>query len=90
MDYETNLSVNLTTSQNMGELDYDVWSIKGNKIEWNGDKREQDIEEKLKKLIKNVFGDIKVEGSIKWQGEDNEDFGTILVKDNFVETQFQK
>lgn len=66
------------------------WIINdNNELEWDGNEKFYDYIEWLEYLIKNFFEpwDIKLNGVIKWQGEDYNDRGVIIVKDNKVTTK---
>jgi len=92
--YETEVITELSLSSIHPEIKYDFtrWKITDRKIEWIGSKNEQDIETHLQKLSQDVFENcqIMISGRLQWQGEDHEDFGTILVDENKVITQFGK
>lgn len=57
-----------------------------NKLEWDGGEKFYNYVEWLKYFITHFFAkwDIKLNGEIKWQGEDMEDRGKITVVDNIV------
>jgi len=64
----------------------------GTGLEWDGNEKFYDYIEWLNYLIKNFFEPwgIKLNGKIKWSGEDRKDTGTITVKDNIVKTTKNK
>ena len=57
-----------------------------NKLKWNGGEKFYNYVEWLRYLIDNFFEkwDIKLNGTIKWRGEDMNDIGKIVVEDNKV------
>jgi len=61
-------------------------------LEWNQVEKFYEYTEWLKYLIKHFFEPwgIKLNGEIEWDGEDSEDFGKIVVKDNDVKELFGK
>jgi hypothetical protein len=65
------------------------WEVnaKDNTLEWNGSEKFYNYVEWLEYLIANFitpWGYI-LNGQIKWEGEDRDDTGTIIVKNNVVE-----
>lgn len=58
-------------------------------LEWDGNEKFYAYVEWLEWLIENKFKKwgVVLNGSLKWQGEDNEDIGIITVKDNVVKAQ---
>jgi len=60
-----------------------------NYLEWNGAEKFYDYVEWLQYLITNFFQPwgIKLNGQIKWSGEDHTDVGIITVKNNIVTTK---
>jgi hypothetical protein len=60
----------------------------GERLEWDGGEKFYHYVEWLRYLIEKFFHkwDILLNGEIKWQGEDMDDRGKIIVKDNVVET----
>ena len=58
-------------------------------IQWDGGEKFYDYTEWLQWLIVNFFqpNGYILNGKIKWAGEDNEDMGVIVVKDNLVSIQ---
>lgn len=67
------------------EPTYDGWGI-----EWNGGEKFYDYVEWLEYLIKMILAPkgYVLNGTIKWFGEDSDDMGRILVKDNKVTTEY--
>ncbi len=66
-----------------------IASEDGNFIEWDGGEKFYDYIEWLQWLVVNFFQPkgYVLNGSIEWEGEDNKDVGTIVVKDNIVSKQ---
>lgn len=64
----------------------------GNYIEWDGGEKFYDYVEWLEYLIKNFLAPkgYVLNGEVQWQGEDTDDVGRIVVKDNVVRTQRAK
>jgi hypothetical protein len=64
------------------------WEITedGKALTWNGNEKFYDYEEWLRYLIDNFFTPLGyvLNGDVRWQGEDYDDFGTISVVDNEV------
>lgn len=89
--YETEVISHLTLKSKVDlefqKYDFTRWKINDERIEWIGGKNDQDIEPHLQKLIEDVFG---ISGSVEWQGEDDEDYGTLTIKNNKVTTIFGK
>jgi hypothetical protein len=63
-----------------------VLNENGTELEWDGGEKFYAYIDWLKYLIENFFEKwgIKLNGEIKWQGEDNGDVGKIIVRDNKV------
>lgn len=61
----------------------------GSKLRWNGSEKFYNYIEWLEYLIESKLHThgYKVNGSVKWRGEDFEDFGVINVKDSIVDAQ---
>lgn len=57
-----------------------------NELAWDGGEKFYSYTEWLKYLINHFFEKwgVKLNGTISWQGEDNDDFGKIVVKNNTV------
>lgn len=92
-DYETEVQVFLSTNNEVNSnYDQTRWKITDRKIDWIGGNGEQDLESHIKKLVEDVFSNSNAEisGKIYWQGEDDEDTGTILVQGSDVQTVFGK
>lgn len=67
------------------------WIINDNgELEWDGGEKFYDYVEWLKYLIDNFFAPSGyiLNGSIEFQGEDYDDFGTINVNDNVVNVEY--
>lgn len=64
------------------------WVINGNKLEWDGGEKFYNYEEWLLYMIENFFAPsgYKLNGVIKWQGEESQDKGAIQVTDNVIHT----
>jgi len=60
----------------------------GTELEWDGSEKFYNYIEWLKYLIKHFFEPwgIKLNGEVEWEGEDHDDKGKIIVKDNNVKT----
>lgn len=58
----------------------------GTGLEWNGAEKFYYYEEWLGYMIENFFAPLGyvLNGSIEWQGEDYDDFGTLTVTDNVI------
>jgi len=58
----------------------------GTALEWDGGEKFYNYIEWLKWLIERYFKpwQISLNGEVLWQGEDREDMGKIIVKDNIV------
>lgn len=58
-------------------------------IEWNGAEKFYHYAEWLDHVIKNflVANGYTLNGEVEWQGEDPNDFGLLVVKDNVVTTK---
>lgn len=58
----------------------------GNKLKWDGGEKFYHYTEWLEYLIRNFFEPwgIKVSGVVKWEGEDSDDMGKIVVVNNEV------
>ena len=56
------------------------------KLEWDGGEKFYNYVEWLEYLIKNYFNvwDVKLNGTIKWQGESMDDRGKIIVENNNI------
>lgn len=63
-----------------------VPSEDGTKLCWNGSEKFYHYVEWLEWLIGNKFApkSYKLNGSVKWRGEDFDDVGIITIKDNIV------
>lgn len=63
-----------------------IVSEDGERLEWDGNEKFYDYEEWLRYLIDNFFTPLGyvLNGDVRWQGEDYDDFGTISVVDNEV------
>lgn len=61
----------------------------GEYLQWNESEKFYNYVEWLQWLVVNFFQPkgYTLNGQIEWEGEDNEDIGTIIVKDNMVSTQ---
>lgn len=61
----------------------------GTCLMWNGAEKFYYYEEWLEYLIENFFTPLGyvLNGSVGWQGEDYDDFGTITVTDNIIELE---
>ena len=59
-------------------------------LEWDGGEKFYNYEGWLQYLIDNFFAPLGyvLNGDIKWQGEDSDDFGNIHVVDNVIEMQY--
>ena len=66
-----------------------VVSQDGMHLEWDGGEKFYDYIEWLQYLINNFFSPLGyvLSGSVEWQGEDYDDFGTITVTDNIINTE---
>lgn len=67
------------------------WVMNNNsELEWDGGEKFYNYTEWLKYLIKNFFepSDYILNGEIEFQGEDEDDFGTIRVVDNEVDVKY--
>ena len=55
-------------------------------LEWDGGEKFYNYVEWLEYLIKNYFNvwDVKLNGTIKWQGESMDDRGKIIVENNNI------
>jgi hypothetical protein len=62
---------------------------KENCLEWDGGEKFYNYEEWLDYLIDNFFEPLGyvLNGDIQWQGEDDDDCGTIHVEDNIISTE---
>lgn len=62
------------------------WAIVDGHLEWDGGEKFYDYVEWLQYLIKNYFDSwgVKLNGQIKWFGEENDDMGIIEVTDSKV------
>lgn len=69
-----------------------VLTPNGKELEWNGGEKFYNYIEWLKYMIDNFFEKwgIKLNGEIKWSGEEMADVGVITVKDNHVTTSDDK
>lgn len=58
-------------------------------LEWDHGEKFYDYIDWIRYLIANFFKPwgYTLNGEIKWEGEDNDDFGTIIVNDNIVSTR---
>ena len=58
-------------------------------LEWNGTEKFYSYIEWLQYLIENFFAPLGyvLNGSVEWQGEDYDDFGTLTVTDNVVSAE---
>ena len=64
------------------------WTInEENELEWDGGEKFYEYTAWLKYLIEHFFSKwgVILNGEIEWQGEDPDDIGKIVVKDNIVE-----
>ena len=61
----------------------------GSEIEWDGGEKFYCYVEWLQYIIDNVLEpkDYKLNGEVEYQGEDPEDFGMIVVKDNVIKNK---
>jgi hypothetical protein len=61
----------------------------GTELEWDGGEKFYNYVEWLKYLINHFFNrwGVKLNGEIEWEGEDSDDRGMIVVKDNVVKTK---
>ncbi len=61
----------------------------GQYLEWDGGEKFYNYIEWLQYYIDNFFepNNIKLNGEIKWEGEDSDDLGKIIVTDNIVEVK---
>lgn len=59
----------------------------GKALFWDGGEKFYDYTEWLQYLIKKFFNPwgVKLSGTVNWYGEENEDMGQIVVKDNHVQ-----
>jgi hypothetical protein len=66
-----------------------VPSDDGRNIEWDGGEKFYDYIGWIEYLIENFLAPwgYKLNGEVEWQGEDRDDFGMIVVKDNIVYTR---
>ena len=66
------------------------WIIHDGELTWDGNEKFYEYEAWLQYLIDNFFEPLGyvLNGDIKWQGEDSEDFGCIHVEDNVIEMQY--
>lgn len=66
-----------------------VPSEDGEYIQWDGGEKFYEYIEWLQWLVVNFFQPkgYVLNGKIDWEGEDSEDIGTIIVKDNMVSVQ---
>lgn len=66
------------------------WVIEGNELVWDQGEKFYEYEEWLVYLIDNFIAPsgYKLNGEIQFQGEDEDDFGTICVVDNEVEVKY--
>ena len=67
------------------------WIINYNgELEWDGNEKFYEYVEWLEYLVENFFAPLGyiLNGDIEFQGEDYDDFGTIHVIDNVVDTQY--
>lgn len=62
----------------------------GTYLAWDGQEKFYEYEAWLVYLINNFFSPLGyvLNGEVRWQGEDSEDFGTIFVIDNVVEMEY--
>jgi hypothetical protein len=61
----------------------------GTELEWNGSEKFYSYTEWLEYIVLNFLkpGGYSLNGEVTWQGEDRDDIGKIIVKDNNVETK---
>ena len=66
------------------------WVVEGNEIVWDDGEKFYEYDSWLIYLIKNFIepSGYKLNGEIQFQGEDEDDFGTICVVDNVVEVKY--
>jgi hypothetical protein len=62
-------------------------SSDGTELSWDGNEKFYHYIEWLQYLIQHFFEKwgIKLNGEVQWQGEESNDFGKIIITDNFVE-----
>jgi hypothetical protein len=92
---------NMGQDENTGVIDHNAapktqpglwcqWELSddGNFLQWDGGEKFYNYVDWLKYLINNFFTpwNITLSGEIKWQGEDFDDRGKILVENNGVKT----
>lgn len=67
------------------------WVTDGNKLEWDGGEKFYHYIEWLKYMIDNFFEkwNVKLNGEVTWEGEDSSDTGTIIVKNNIINTNYE-
>lgn len=90
-DFNTRLNENQRRTE-AGECQPGLWCqwvVEGDYeqvLQWNGGEKFYNYVEWLKYLINHFFSkwDVKLNGEIKWFGEDRNDIGQILVVDNVV------
>ena len=66
------------------------WKVTEDALEWDGGEKFYNYEEWLEYLIDNFFEPLGyiLNGEIAWQGEENDDFGTISVEDNIISMNY--
>lgn len=88
VDFNTNWYENQLKIKN-GECQPGLWcqwTTNGKELTWNGGEKFYYYNEWLEYLIKNFFEPwgVKLNGEVKWEGEDSDDVGKIVVKDNSI------
>lgn len=70
-------------------IEDDDQQVKGHQLVWDGGEKFYGYTEWLEYLIYHFFErwGVKLNGNIRWQGEDTSDVGMIVVKNNNVETK---
>lgn len=66
------------------------WIINGDVLEWDGGEKFYNYTEWLEYLIKHFFHPLGyvLNGTVTWQGEEEDDCGTIQVTDNVVDIDY--
>lgn len=64
----------------------------GNYIQWDGGEKFYSYVEWIEYLIEKILSQrgYILNGEVEWQGEDHDDFGKIIVKNNVVKTKIGK
>lgn len=68
------------------------WVVEDGELRWDGGEKFYEYVEWLKYLVTNFFKPwgYTLNGTVEWQGEDRNDRGLIIVKDNVVTTKVAK